>query len=147
MKDWQAEYQRKLVSAEEAAELVKSGDYVFFTSGREAHLIGLAIAARKDELRDVKIFQPYPGYDFGWYDQGWEDSFQLTLRMPTAISQQMVDERRSDIQITDIAHLADIPQKETGIVITEISPLTITGFVALGLLYGTRKEMLKRVDL
>ena len=55
MADWREEYQRKLISAEEAAELVKSGDYVVFTMGREAYAVGLAIAARKEELRDVKI--------------------------------------------------------------------------------------------
>ena len=51
MKDWQEEYGKKLISAEEAAKLVKSGDYVSFTLGREAYAIGLAIASRMDELR------------------------------------------------------------------------------------------------
>ncbi len=48
MDDWRSEYERKLISAEEAAKLVKSGDYVVFTMGREAFAIGLAIAARKE---------------------------------------------------------------------------------------------------
>ena len=39
MKDWQEEYQRKLIAAEEAAKFVKSGDLVVFTAGREALLL------------------------------------------------------------------------------------------------------------
>ncbi len=105
MKDWREEYQRKLVSAEEVAKLVKPGDTISFTLGREAYSVGLAIAARAGELRDVKIFQPFPGYDFGWYDPGWEEFFQITIYMPTAISQQMVNERRCDIEINDRGEL------------------------------------------
>ena len=76
MADWREEYQKKLVSAEKAASLVKSGHYVVFTMGREAYAVGLAIAARKEELKDVKVFCIAPGYDFGWYDEGWQDSFR-----------------------------------------------------------------------
>jgi 4-hydroxybutyrate CoA-transferase len=144
LRDWQAEYQRKLISAEEAGELVKSGDYVFFTSGREAHSIGLAISARKEELRDVKIFQPYPGYDFGWHDPGWEDSFQLTLRMPTAISQRMTDERRCDLQITDIAHSSEVEGIQMGIIITEVSTPDDKGFCSFGASLWNKKEDIKR---
>ena len=44
--DWQAEYQRKLVTPEEAVEVVKSGDHVAFTYGREPLALGLALANR-----------------------------------------------------------------------------------------------------
>jgi len=71
MSEWQKEFEKKLISAEEAAKKVKSGDTVVFTTGREAHAVGLAIAARMGELRNVNVFVPTPGYDFGWYDEGW----------------------------------------------------------------------------
>ncbi|MBI4283952.1 MAG: hypothetical protein HY663_05725 [Chloroflexi bacterium] len=52
-KNWQEEYQRKLVSAETAAKAVKSGDRVIFHhAGR---LLGPALAARENELRNVTI--------------------------------------------------------------------------------------------
>lgn len=50
------EYRRKLVSAEEAVKLVKSGDWVDYSqtcSFPEA--LDAALAARRDELHDVKI--------------------------------------------------------------------------------------------
>ena len=47
MKQWQEEYQRKTVSAQEAAGMVKSGDWVMFAIGRETTTIGYALAARR----------------------------------------------------------------------------------------------------
>ena len=48
--EWKTKYVEKLISTEKAAELVKSGDRVVFTSGREAFSVGLALAVRKDVL-------------------------------------------------------------------------------------------------
>ena len=50
------EYQRKLVSAEEAVKLVKDGDWVDYSqtcSFPEA--LDEALAARKGELQDIKV--------------------------------------------------------------------------------------------
>jgi len=46
MADWQEEYKKKIISAEEAANFIKSGDRVVFPMGRETFAIGLALAAR-----------------------------------------------------------------------------------------------------
>lgn len=100
MGDWQEEYQRKTTTPDEVALLVKSGDTVAFTAGREAHALGLAIAAWKDELKGVRIYSRVPGYDFGWYDPGWEDSFEITLGFPTEICQEILDERRADFNVS-----------------------------------------------
>ncbi|MCR4717405.1 MAG: butyryl-CoA:acetate CoA-transferase [Lachnospiraceae bacterium] len=50
------EYKKKLVSAEEAASLVKSGDWIDYTStlGKPV-LLDRALAKRRDELYDVKV--------------------------------------------------------------------------------------------
>ena len=54
--DYQALYQQKLTTAEEAVKVVKSGDWVDY-GWCTNHPIALdkALAARKDELRDVKV--------------------------------------------------------------------------------------------
>lgn len=50
------EYQRKLRTPEEAVEVVKSGDWVDYTTATSKPvLLDRALAARKDELRDVKV--------------------------------------------------------------------------------------------
>jgi acyl-CoA hydrolase len=50
------EYQRKRIAADDAAALVRSGDWVDFGFGLgQPDLFDQALAARRDELRDVKI--------------------------------------------------------------------------------------------
>lgn len=50
------EYKKKLITAEQAAKLVKSGDWVQYGEFVQQPLeIDQALAARKDELKDVKI--------------------------------------------------------------------------------------------
>lgn len=143
MDDWQEKYRRKLISAGEAANLVKSGDVISFTLGREAHSIGLAIAARASELKDVKVFQPFPGYDFGWYDPGWQESFQLTISMPTAVSQQMVDDKRCDIGLPDILGEGEATLEKSDVVITEVSPPDAKGFCSFGAALWNKRKHIK----
>lgn len=54
---WMVDYKNKLVTAEEAVAVIKSGDKIF-TSGNAAAPYKLleALAKRKDELRDVEVF-------------------------------------------------------------------------------------------
>ncbi len=54
--DYMAEYQKKLTTAAEAVKVVKSGDWVDYTWCTN-HPVALdkALAARKDELTDVKV--------------------------------------------------------------------------------------------
>ncbi|MDO8637865.1 MAG: 4-hydroxybutyrate CoA-transferase, partial [Dehalococcoidia bacterium] len=63
--NWQEEYKRKSISAKEAVRMVKSGDRVVFPGGRESYALGMALAARKDELKNVEVQVPVPNYDFG----------------------------------------------------------------------------------
>jgi len=143
--DWREEYQRKFISAEEAAGLVKSGDCVVFTMGREAFAVGMALAGRKDELQDVRVHVPTPGYDFGWYEEGWEASFEVVIWMPTATCQEAVDARRCDVNVgTPISllrsSLAAIP---ADVVITEVSPPDEKGFCSFGQSLWNKKEQLR----
>ncbi|MFC1944392.1 acetyl-CoA hydrolase/transferase family protein [Chloroflexota bacterium] len=132
-KDWREEYQSKFISAEEAAQKVKSGDQVVFTAGREAYAAGLAIASRLGELEGVNVLIPSPGYDFGWYDPGWEISFDVTIMMPTGISQQAVDERRIDI---NTGTLVPFQMREEllhpDVLLTEVSEPDEKGFCSFG---------------
>ncbi|HBK53970.1 MAG TPA: butyryl-CoA:acetate CoA-transferase [Syntrophomonas wolfei] len=58
------EYRKKLVSADEAVKIVKSGDWIDFGSFcGQVRTLDKALAKRKDELKDVKIWtcvNPYP---------------------------------------------------------------------------------------
>lgn len=143
MNNWREEFERKLITAEEAAQLVKPGDKICFTLGREAYSIGLAIAARAGDLHDVKVFQPFPGYDFGWYDPGWEAFFEIIIYMPTAVSQQMVNDRRCDIEINDILCLSESTLNESDVVIVELSPPDDKGFCSFGAALWNKRKHIK----
>lgn len=145
--DWKGNYQRKLISPEQAAGLVKSGDVVVFSYGREGLAIGLAIAARKEELRNVRVLAPAPGYDFGWYDPGWEDSFHLTTATITATVQQMVDERRCDIYPGSIVPLEDTTDIDMDVLVTEVSSPDENGFCSFGASLWNKKRQIKRAKL
>ena len=151
MADWRSDYQKKLISAEEAGKLVKSGDYVVFTMGREAYAVGLAIAARKEELKDVNVFCIAPGYDFGWYDEGWQDSFKITVGMITVACQEAVDAKRID---TNPGVLVGTPrgfmgvgtqlERQPDIVLTEVSSPDERGFCSFGQSLWDKKKTIEQ---
>jgi 4-hydroxybutyrate CoA-transferase len=145
--DWKEEFQKKLISADEAAGMVKSGDRVVFTAGREAFALGLAIAARLGELSGVKVYIPSPGYDFGWYDPGWEESFEITIGMPTAISQQMLDERRCDFDFGTLIPFQQITELGADVLLTEISPPDDLGFCSFGASLWNKKRHIQKSKL
>lgn len=149
MADWREEYRKKLISAEEAARKVKSGDTVAFTSGREAFATGLALAARKDELRDVHILVPTPTYDFGWYDEGWQDSFDIIVRIPTATCQEAMDARRIDFDPGTPIPFVEVPDApyKADIILTEVSPPDDKGFCSFGASLWAKKRQIENARL
>lgn len=147
MDNWRSEYERRTISAEAAAALVKSGDFVAFAAGREAHALGLAISARKEELKGVKIWAPTPGYDFGWYDPGWEDSFEITVNMPTALCQDAVDSRLCDVNFGTLIPF-DISQvMNADVLLIEVSPPDVHGFCSFGQSLWNKKRHVRQAKL
>jgi hypothetical protein len=54
---WQEEYQKKLVTPEQAVSVIKDGDRVCFVQGNEPQALGLALAGRLGEVCDkISIF-------------------------------------------------------------------------------------------
>jgi len=148
MNRWKAEFHKKVVSAAEAAQLIGPGAKVAFTSGREAFAVGNALAARRDDLKDVRILVPTPTYDFGWYDEGWQDSFDVTIRMPTHVSQKAMDASRVDFDpgtVIPFVELADAAKAD--IVITEVSPPDEKGFCSFGSSLWAKKRQVQEATL
>jgi len=56
---WQSEYERKRVSAQQAVQVVRSGDRVI-TPWFNGQLLSEALAERKDELKNVTIHSSWP---------------------------------------------------------------------------------------
>ena len=81
-KEWQDDYQRKLVSAGEAVKAVRSGDRVIasFFGGR---LLGEALAARRNELSNVTIhsFTTTEQALGMLFEEGMDDVFYNTIEI------------------------------------------------------------------
>lgn len=142
--NWQEEYKRKFVSTEEAIKMIKPGDRVCFTYGREPLALGLALAARKDELKDVRIFARTPSRDFGWYDPGWEDSFNITISYVLPIVREAMAERRVDFLPGGLLGITtDCPVvSQADVLLIELSPPDEHGFCSFGAsVWGKKKAV------
>ena len=90
------ELERKLVSAEAAAALVESGDLVWIPSSHQPPAILAALAAREDELRDVKI-RSVVIPNMGWFRadarRAWDLQVQYALAPDNrqALADRLVD--------------------------------------------------------
>jgi 4-hydroxybutyrate CoA-transferase len=132
--NWREEYKRKFISAEEAVRLVKSGDRVAFTYGREPLALGLALLARRDELQHVRTFVRTPSRDLGWYDAGWEEAFDITISYVLPIVREAMAERRVDfLPGTLLGITTDCPVvNAVDVLLIELSPPDEHGFCSFG---------------
>ncbi|MFQ5934467.1 MAG: acetyl-CoA hydrolase/transferase family protein [Dehalococcoidia bacterium] len=77
--DWREHYKRRLVTTDEAAKVVSSGDRIYVAIYPHPLEIIHALARRRDELRGVKLWMDAPAYDPGWLQPGWQDSFSVVV--------------------------------------------------------------------
>ena len=97
---WREEYRDKLLTPEQAAKIVKSGDRVAFSleTGGGPGAFAAAMASRRDELKNVEIEVAATGLNPGWFDPGWEDSFRVVPQgsIDGGAARPGVAERRTD---------------------------------------------------
>lgn len=102
--DWKDEYQKKLVSAEEAMKKVNSGDVVGFglaLGGPTSHLVD-ALCARAGELRGVRILDGVPIRPLKIYDvdfmQSVRESFTYSALLYNMLNRKLAQTRIVDYQ-------------------------------------------------
>jgi len=149
--DWREEYKRKLVSAEEAVKVVKSGDRVVISLAQDLWVIPDALFARRDELRGVEILQGVTATNYPWQQPGYEESFivncgQFTGPMP----RQMMWDRRGDFTaVTYAMEFKDQDEKRPGYIDPDVSIVVVSppdehGFCSFGEAMWEKKEFVKR---
>lgn len=143
----QEEYKRKTVSPEEAVQVIKSGDRVVFAAP-EPLTLGLALAARRGELKDVKVLVYGPSRDFGWYDPGWEDSFQISIGYVLPIARQMMEERRGDYLVPSLfAYPVVESMEKADVYMVQLSPPDEHGFCSFGNSLWDKKKRVKEAKI
>ena len=149
--DWQEDYKRKLVSPEEAVKVVKSGDRVVLPATGEPPALGLALAARKNDLTNVLVYTAALVTDYGWYDHGWEDSFTVTLDAYYGpLARPAMAERRADFS-PRLYSLHFKPEderrpgiRETDVYMVVVSPPNQHGYCSFGSSLWYKKSFAKR---
>ena len=97
--DWRQHYRENLVSPDEAVSTIASGDGVTVSVNPHPNLLLDALAARRNELRGVKLHLLGPHYDPGWLQPGWEDSFPITIMFYLGdVARPAHDQRYVDFQ-------------------------------------------------
>jgi len=137
--DWRKEYKRKLVSAEEAVKVVKSGDRVGFGFPRQATLLTAALAARSEELENVEMMIHNPRVDDGWLQPDKKKAFGVTMYYFIGpVMRKWTDARMADylpiIFSLESRALQDWSQEGKGVdvYLSVVSPPDEHGFCSFG---------------
>ncbi len=75
--DWREYYKERLVTADQAVKIVKSGDFINVPVYPHPQGLLEALARRRDELQDIDLWIDAPDYDLGWLQADWQDSFNV----------------------------------------------------------------------
>lgn len=92
---WQDRYKEKLITAEQAAKLIKSGDKVVFSLMAQPKTLGLALAQRRDELRGVTLTSNWTE-DYPWFQEGWTESFLVQTGFVVRLTREAMRQKRID---------------------------------------------------
>ncbi len=143
---WRDEYQKRLVSPEEAMKVLKSGDYVVMAQP-EPLALGLALVGRADEVTGVRIMggggSALPMYDTSWYDV-FPDVFQLETSYVLPLVRNLVSQRKSDFTVSGLFGVPDMSDaKPIDVFMVQVSPPDEHGFCSFGASLWKKKEWVK----
>ncbi len=155
-RDWQDEYQRKQASAEEAAQLINTGDRLYLPLGGGS-VIHHEIAKRRDELKSLNIHLARPGLaqvvDFS-SESDWEDFFHIEHELFIGDENRWATDEKRTIYNPVIFSLQMKPYDENrpekrplDAIIIKVTPPNDQGFCNFGVNLWHNKSLAKRSKL
>lgn len=152
---WEDEYKSKLVSAEEAVKVVKSGDRVVNPLIIKDVTLSRALFERREELKGVKIQRMGHGDNPGWLDPGFEDSFEVMLSLYVGDSARpALDEKRADFQpgifSLEFKAINERPpedRKDVDVLFVVTTPPDKNGFCSFGFDRWAKKEYAQKARI
>jgi 4-hydroxybutyrate CoA-transferase len=134
--DWVREYRRKIVSADEAVAVVKSGDRVYMQagSGVPQNLIA-ALVRRGETLRDVEIVHLHNEGRADYVDPKYAGHFRHNALFIGKGVREAVNAGRADftpIFLYEIPHLMRSGQLPIDVALIHVSPPDEHGFCSFG---------------
>lgn len=127
-------YNKKLVSAERAVDIISSGDNIVVPPGAaEPELLMETLANRKGELKDVRIHQMLPLREASYLKPGMEKHFRHVSWLTSSIVKRGVKEGRAGVMP---GYLYEYPQfireMEVDVFMGTVSPIDEHGYFSFG---------------
>ena len=153
--EWKDEYKAKLVTAQEAVKVVKSGGRVVLPLIIKDETLSKALFERRNELKNVKIQRMGHGPNPGWLDPGYEDFFELTLSLYVGdTARPLLDAKIADFQpgifSLEFKALDERPaseRKDVDVLFVVTSSPDSNGFCSFGYDLWHKKEYAKRAKI
>lgn len=124
--DWRAEYQRKLVSADQAAKAVKSHDRIVVPLTGEPVSLYPALIKRASELQEVKLIVAVPRQEWDFFKPGLESSFSVAFdNFVGANGRSSLEEHRADYYPNLFSFHSKLLEERRA----EAPPIDVTAFV------------------
>ena len=138
--DWRSEYKRKLVSADEAVSVVKSGDRIFLSgNGATPFLLINALAKKGPDLRDVEINHLLLLGKDPLGTKEFEGHFRHNSQFVGPADRPALSEGRGDyvpVHLSDIPGLFSKRVIPLDVAILHLSPPDNHGYLSLGVECG-----------
>ncbi|MBI4308514.1 MAG: 4-hydroxybutyrate CoA-transferase [Chloroflexi bacterium] len=130
--DWKSDYQRKLMTAEEAVRLAKSGDVVCLPTGRDPRALCTALAARREELRNVRLVFQTVVRDYAWSQPESREAFIIEPAYITNPVRKLMDTRQADYFIPCVEYSYWPGARDIDLLMLELSPPDEHGMCSFG---------------
>lgn len=148
--DWREEYQRKLVSEDEAMKAVKEGDKVVVPLGTP-RVLPAALARRRQELGHIDLRLSAPAVDPGWLQPGWQDVFNIEFEFFIGdFARHVTDDRRgtylpSAFSLSFKAQDEERPEREEiDVLLVAVTPPDKHGYCTFGPHYWNKGSHVRR---
>lgn len=152
LENWQEDYQRKLMSVEEAAGTIKSGDNLFLPSAYYGQVLR-AVPARHEDLRDVTAEYQAPVFDPGWFATEMEDTFKIITRIYLGpLARPLHDEGRIHfLPYTNgtwfKVYRDGRPSRNMDVTLVEVSSPDEKGFMSFGFQVWEKRNFVDHADV
>lgn len=96
MSNWQDEYKRKSVSADEAVKCIKSGDVVAIPIDTAAKALSQALIGRQHEVENIRLLVRSSGANLGWDDNDYKPNIEVIADTQAGGTSEALNEKKID---------------------------------------------------
>lgn len=148
---WVSKYKSKIISADDAAKVIKSGDKIIIQPGCAAPLeLIKAMVNRKDELENVELYHILVVGKLPYAEPGMEKHFKHKAFFMGGNTRKAINEGRAEfipIFLSEVTMLFKKGLIEADIALIHVSPPDEHGFCSFGIDVGNIKTPAEKAKL